>query len=140
MLDEAGQIQESKLFSILARLKSIKKVVLIGDHKQLQPYVCDGVRVQGYGVSTMERLLGVCKADKKSFEDENGIRRWVMLEVQHRMPTAIRTVVSELFYAGKLRDPTLTARELGGTVNNGMVVNRWEIYNSSQSVMVMVMV
>ena len=29
-----------------ARLHSLKKVVLIGDHKQLQPYVSAGVRAQ----------------------------------------------------------------------------------------------
>ena len=57
VVDEAGQIEDTKLFILIKRMSSLKKVILIGDHKQLQPYVSENVRKQGYGVSTMERML-----------------------------------------------------------------------------------
>jgi len=92
VLDEAAQVEDAKLFIVLSRCPQLEKAVLVGDPKQLQPYVSDTVRQQGWGVSTMERLMavkGTC---------------FVMLEQQFRMPPLVRALVSECFYDGRLTD------------------------------------
>ena len=108
VVDEAAQIEDSKIFIVLARLRSLKKVVFVGDHKQLQPYVSEGVRRQGFGLSTMERLM--VSAERAP---PPGTVSHVMLEVQHRMPAAVRQFVSQLFYGGRLQDgPNVAGRGL----------------------------
>eukprot|EP00548_Thalassiothrix_antarctica_P010592 CAMPEP_0194163604 /NCGR_PEP_ID=MMETSP0152-20130528/80135_1 /TAXON_ID=1049557 /ORGANISM="Thalassiothrix antarctica, Strain L6-D1" /LENGTH=616 /DNA_ID=CAMNT_0038873615 /DNA_START=128 /DNA_END=1978 /DNA_ORIENTATION=+ len=97
IIDEAGQIEDSKLFIMLARMPSLKKVILVGDYKQLQPYVTEGVRSQGYGISTLERLVS-------RSSDMYPAVHYVMLEVQHRCPSTVRGLVSKLFYEDKLVD------------------------------------
>jgi len=57
VLDEAAQMEDSHLFTALARCPSLKKMILVGDPMQLQPYVSNSLRQQGYGKSTMERLM-----------------------------------------------------------------------------------
>lgn len=104
VLDEAAQIEDSKVFIVLARCPSLKKMVLVGDPKQLQPYVPRSLRKQGYGKSTMERLME--KADREvSREDETiGLSPYVMLEEQFRMAPPLRQIVSNLYYGGRLKD------------------------------------
>ena len=90
----------------MQKLPNLKKVILVGDHKQLQPYVSDGVREQGYGRSTMERLIS-CEPFTAPGEDSSALGHpfdYIMLEEQHRMPPTVRNVVSQLFYGSKLRD------------------------------------
>ncbi|CAE7832845.1 MOV10 [Symbiodinium sp. CCMP2592] len=106
ILDEAGQVEDMKLFILVQKLPSLKKVILVGDHKQLQPYVSDGVRDQGYGRSTMERLIS-CELTPALGKDSSalgGSFDYIMLEEQHRMPPTVRNIVSQLFYGSNLRD------------------------------------
>ncbi|CAE7377344.1 MOV10 [Symbiodinium sp. CCMP2456] len=106
ILDEAGQVEDMKLFILVQKLPSLKKVILVGDHKQLQPYVSDGVREQGYGRSTMERLIS-CELTPAPGKDSSALGHpvdYIMLEEQHRMPPTVRNIVSQLFYGSKLRD------------------------------------
>jgi hypothetical protein len=124
VLDEAGQVEESRVFQLLSLIPSVKKLILVGDHKQLQPYVSEGVRAQGYGRSMLERLIeGGEKGAGAGDLDAAGARpspsarggdprsftsfsEWpyVMLRAQHRMPPPVRQVVSKLFYSSKLQD------------------------------------
>lgn len=105
IIDEAGQVEDWKLFIVLQTITSLKKVILVGDHKQLQPYVSDGVRVKGYGRSTMERLVaGNDRAGNAGID-------FIMLEEQHRMPPSVRNIVSRVFYNNKLKDgPNILAK------------------------------
>ncbi|CAD7923933.1 unnamed protein product [Amoebophrya sp. A120] len=117
ILDEAGQVEDLKLFILSQKIPTLQKAILVGDHKQLQPYVSEGIREQGYGVSTMERLIASpSKSNSKSATEEQVAPKdgtssssrkavdFVMLEEQHRMPPAVREVVSQNFYDNKLLD------------------------------------
>ncbi|CAB9497551.1 Regulator of nonsense transcripts 1 [Seminavis robusta] len=101
ILDEAAQIEDSKLFVLLARCPSLKKILLIGDPKQIQPYISDSLRKQGYGKSTMERLMESATSNAAT---DSGKAPFVMLERQFRMAPLLRSVVSELFYDNRLED------------------------------------
>jgi hypothetical protein len=98
VLDEAAQLEDSKLFIVLARCPSLKKIILVGDPKQIQPYVSDSLRQQGHGKSTMERLMD---STTRVHDDD---APYIMLEKQFRMAPPLRAVVSELFYDGRLED------------------------------------
>lgn len=101
VLDEAAQIEDSKLFILLTRCPSLKKIILVGDPKQLQPYVSDSLRRQGHGKSTMERLM---ESQSTSDGGNTSLAPYVMLEVQFRMAPLLRSLVSELFYDNRLED------------------------------------
>ena len=97
VLDEAAQIEDAKLMIVLARCPSLKKMILVGDPKQLQPYVPDSLRDQRYGMSTMERVMDASGGDPNSAPH-------IMLEQQFRMAPSLRSVVSHLYYNDRLRD------------------------------------
>jgi hypothetical protein len=97
VIDEAGQIEDSKLFIVLASCPTLKKIILVGDPKQIQPYVPDSLRKQKYGTSTMERLMDATPATSSAAP-------YVMLEQQFRMAPLLRQVVSHLYYEDRLED------------------------------------
>jgi len=99
ILDEAAQIEDSRLMIMLARCHMLKKIILVGDPKQLQPYVPDSLRDQSYGRSTMERVMETSSETR----DLNGLP-YVMLEEQFRMAPPLRSLVSHLYYNGRLQD------------------------------------
>lgn len=92
VLDEAAQIEDAKLMIVLARCPSLRKIILVGDPKQLQPYVSDSLREQNYGRSTMERVMDL------------SLNAHVMLEEQFRMAPPLRSLVSHLYYDDRLKD------------------------------------
>ena len=98
VLDEAAQLEDAKLFVVLARCPSLKKIILVGDPKQLQPYISDSLRQQGRGKSTMERLMDSTAANTDSSVP------YIMLEEQFRMAPMLRELVSQMFYNGRLTD------------------------------------
>ena len=98
VLDEAAQLEDAKLFVVLARCPSLKKIILVGDPKQLQPYISDSLRQQGHGKSTMERLMDSTAANTDSSVP------YIMLEEQFRMAPMLRELVSQMFYNGRLTD------------------------------------
>ena len=56
IIDECGMCMEPECFVPLVSCKAIKQVVLIGDHKQLQPIVCNPVaKSLGLDISLFER-------------------------------------------------------------------------------------
>ena len=89
MIDEACQTTEPGCWPPLLRCE---RVVLAGDHCQLPPTVVsrDAAR-QGFGVSLLERLVGLY-----------GDRVTRRLDVQYRMNEAIMAFSSAEFYDGTL--------------------------------------
>jgi superfamily I DNA and/or RNA helicase len=90
VIDEASQCTEPVSWLPLQRCH---RLVLAGDHCQLPPTVIsqDAIR-QGFGVSMMERLVGML--------GPTATRR---LDVQYRMHEAIMTFSSRQFYDGQLQ-------------------------------------
>lgn len=98
VVDEAGQIP---LASALVPLVRARRMVLVGDHRQLPPYVTDDVRhavaAGGNGLtdllvrSAFERLVATAPESNR-----------VMLNQQRRMPAVLANFVSTAFYDGKL--------------------------------------
>ena len=67
--------EDAKLMIVLGRCSSLNKIILVGDPKQLQPYVSESVRKLNYGRSTMERVM-----DGSSTVDSSKQVYHVMLE------------------------------------------------------------
>ncbi|GAA3246688.1 DEAD/DEAH box helicase [Dactylosporangium siamense] len=109
VVDEAGQISLPNLLVPLARAR---RAVLVGDHRQLPPFLDEDVRLwaqrraadpdadPGTGAqigdlltrSGFERLYGTLGEDHRD-----------MLQLQRRMPEELATFVSRTFYNGRLR-------------------------------------
>jgi superfamily I DNA and/or RNA helicase len=106
IVDEAGQISTPDLLVPLVRAK---RGVLVGDHRQLPPFLDDDVRKWSDGLTEMpsdvvkeigdllrmsafERLYAAAPPDNA-----------VMLAVQRRMPETLGRFVSRQFYDGILR-------------------------------------
>ena len=78
IIDECGMCMEPECFVPLVCFKGIKQVVLIGDHKQLQPIVCNSIA----------RDLGL---QKSLFERYH--KRAFMLNEQYRMVGIVKFVI-----------------------------------------------
>ena len=99
IVDEAGQIQA---FDLLVPLVRARRAVLVGDHKQLPPFVDDGVlallddedeeSVALMKQSLFERLFDAAPETHKA-----------MLDTQYRMPAGIADFISQTFYDGNYR-------------------------------------
>ena len=101
IVDEAGK---AFLSGLLVPSRHARRVVLVGDHRQLPPTVTQEVlddRI-GYriGVERVRELL-TTNAFNRLF-DRLPPGRKGMLNVQYRMDPAIGGAVSELFYGGRL--------------------------------------
>ena len=91
-----------------------KKAVIIGDHKQLpaviNPALYDGEKVELderqyckkeiFDVSYFQKLYESCPKENKS-----------SLDTQYRMPSVIGTMISNLFYEGKLKNGVNTEQK-----------------------------
>ena len=104
IVDEAGKALPGEL---LLPINRAKKIIIIGDHKQLPPVidpaffdesrvnisdiVDDETRDQFFATSLFEKLYETCPAENKC-----------MLDIQFRMPKKIGEMVSNLFYERKL--------------------------------------
>ncbi|XP_036041402.1 helicase with zinc finger domain 2 isoform X2 [Onychomys torridus] len=88
LIDEAGMATEPETLIPLVRFSQIEKVVLLGDHKQLQPVV----------KNEQLRNLGM---DRSLFERYH--RDAIMLDTQYRMHKDICSFPSMEFYGRKLK-------------------------------------
>lgn len=87
IVDEAGLATEASLWGVLR--STTRRLVLVGDHRQLRPLVTpDGAKL-GLDRSTLTRLVA------HGYPVE-------MLKTQYRMPKDVADFISELFYDGKL--------------------------------------
>ena len=104
IVDEAARCNPLDLMIPLSIAE--RRIVLVGDHRQL-PHVLepsveralsttatDATR-EALGRSMFERLVSHVKA----LEQQDGVKRYVRLDTQYRMPPALGTFVSEAFYA-----------------------------------------
>lgn len=111
--DEAGKALPGEL---LLPINRAKKIIIIGDHKQLPPVidpafydenkinikdiVDEESRNKFFSTSLFEKLYETCPADNKC-----------MLDTQFRMPTRIGAMISNLFYDGRLNSaPSCTEK------------------------------
>lgn len=103
IVDEAGKALPGE---ILIPINRAKKVILIGDHKQLPPVVSPLL----YNNERIDTSAILEDEKKDDFLNESFFKRLyekcpesnkVMLNTQFRMPSAIGTMVSELFYSSK---------------------------------------
>lgn len=102
ILDEAGKALAPE---IIIPMIQAKKAVIIGDHKQLpavvNPALYDEEKIELderkyckkeiFDISYFQKLFESCPNDNKS-----------LLNTQYRMPAVIGTMISDLFYDGKL--------------------------------------
>jgi hypothetical protein len=107
IVDEAGQICLPDLLVPLARAN---RAVLVGDHRQLPPFVGDEVKVYLDSLLDEEEEMGdgtIADLLRRStfeilFEYADRHRRLVRLTRQFRMPQAVAEFVSKHFYNGRL--------------------------------------
>ena len=114
IFEEASQVREVAVLKVLLRCcHTLKRIVFVGDHKQLPPITHETLEERGYGRSCMERVLEVRQAAP------------IMLKEQHRMAPDICEIVSRLSYNDALRNgPSVCgpdpARALGGAALIGI--------------------
>ncbi|XP_078482070.1 3'-5' exoribonuclease HELZ2-like [Ciona intestinalis] len=99
IVDECGMCSEPEtLVPIVASHSEKTQIILIGDHKQLDPIVvCKEARMGGLGVSMFERL--------QMFANP--------LVVQYRMNPVICKFTSDEFYGGNLKNDKIVKRYIG---------------------------
>lgn len=105
VVDEAGQVA---LANLVAAGTCARNIVLVGDQAQL-PQPVQGVHPGESGLSSLEYLL----AGKKAIGADEG----VFLPRSRRMHPDVCTVVSKLFYEGKLTSDEGAARHRLSIVN-----------------------
>lgn len=111
VIDEAGKAMPGEL---LLPINRARKVIIIGDHKQLPPIVdpllCDNdVSLQSVDELSEDERLHFLEQSlfHRLYERAHSSRR-VMLDVQFRMPPVIGNFVSNFFYGGELKNaPTV---------------------------------
>jgi hypothetical protein len=109
IVDEAGQVG---LPTLLVPLVKARRAILVGDHKQLPPFLDEDVkqwseRVDGTSDTTPETAKWIADVVRKSaFEQLHGFAdddHRDVLSVQRRMPEVIADFVSKEFYGGLLQ-------------------------------------
>ena len=112
--DEAGKALPGEL---LIPINRAKKIIIIGDHKQLPPVVDPAFfdekkinisdivdeesRGNFFATSLFEKLYETCPDENKC-----------MLNIQFRMPASIGEMISNLFYGGRLQSAPTCYRKL----------------------------
>lgn len=108
IVDEAGKALPAEL---LIPINRAKKLILIGDHKQLPPTIDSAlydpekveiedreyVKEELFEKSLFEKLFMNCPDTNKG-----------MLTTQYRMPAVIGTMISQLFYEGTIKNGEMT--------------------------------
>jgi hypothetical protein len=109
IVDEAGQISTPNLLVPLVRAH---RAMLVGDHKQLPPYLDEDVRAgmaelgANSALTTEDLPAATDLLAKSGFEllfPRAGRDNSVVLRTQRRMPAPIAEFVSATFYDGQLR-------------------------------------
>jgi AAA domain len=90
LLDEAGQCPEAE-FYVAATVPGVRRIVVIGDPKQLPSTVVDlACQTAGYGVSWLGKVFGLLP------------HKVHLLSVQYRMDPLILEFPNEHFYGGRI--------------------------------------
>lgn len=108
IIDEAGKALPAEI--LIPYIKA-KKVILIGDHKQLPPTIntalYDDEKVEIEDRSVYAQELFELSFFYRMFEAAPDTNK-TMLTTQYRMPALIGSLVSELFYDGKVKNGAST--------------------------------
>lgn len=113
-IDEAATSSPLDLFIPMSLAK--KKIVLVGDHKQL-PNIVDeeiieeveekvsesGKRKSDIPGRMKETLFEILMEKAKELEKKDGIKRVITLDTQFRMHPKLGRIVSDSFYEGKIK-------------------------------------
>ncbi|MES1922438.1 hypothetical protein MHBO_003952 [Bonamia ostreae] len=113
ILDEAGCVEEISTFAIFNLLPD--NVILIGDHLQLRPLYFN--QEQNYAMTSKKSLM------ERAIEA--GCKHST-LDIQYRMHKDIMTLVSNLFYGGKLKMGDIVRERKNGVL--------WKDVNSIEKV------
>lgn len=100
IVDEAGR---ANLGEFLIAVNRAKKLILVGDHYQLPPTISASIREEFYSLPPFEREFLEKSFFERLFEAVPESLKGRLLE-QFRMPAEIGSLVSKLFYDGKLRN------------------------------------
>jgi superfamily I DNA and/or RNA helicase len=109
IVDEAGQISTPNLLVPLVRSR---RAMLVGDHKQLPPFLDEEVRKWAEDLGPNSGLTAEEAGAVGAFLARSGFEllfpnspkaNAVWLRTQRRMPTEIATFASDNFYSGQLR-------------------------------------
>lgn len=104
IIDEAGRASASEL---AMAMQSARRVILVGDHRQLPPHYEVGIIEQ----VSRKLKLEPSEVEKTDFERAYDCNDGFMLDTQYRMQEPICSLISGIFYNGKLN--TGIAREPG---------------------------
>ncbi|RPF33173.1 DEAD/DEAH box helicase [Streptomyces sp. TLI_185] len=99
IVDEAGQIG---IADALVPLVRARRGVLVGDHKQLPPFLDTEVADWGQGIASAELRELMAKSALERLVDGLPSSHVVQLSVQRRMPVEIAGFVSSAFYGNQL--------------------------------------
>ncbi|MEZ8192593.1 AAA domain-containing protein [Vibrio sp. 1F279] len=95
IVDEAGRAMASEL---ALAMQSAKRILLVGDHKQLPP-LYDSQLIKG-----VARRLAMPEKEVRRTDFERAFKHvGMMLDTQYRMSPAIGDLVSKVFYEDKLK-------------------------------------
>jgi regulator of nonsense transcripts 1 len=98
LIDEATQATEPE--ALISLVRGVKKVIMVGDHRQLGPVLMNKACVKaGFDRSMFERLMQV------------GIRP-IRLQVQYRMHPSLSEFPSNAFYDGSLQNGVSIAERI----------------------------
>ena len=104
IIDEAGKALPAEILIPFIRAK---KVIMIGDHKQLPPTInsalCDASKVDFDDRSLFEESLFGDSLFSRIFNAAPDSNK-CMLSTQYRMPAVIGSLISDNFYDGELRN------------------------------------
>lgn len=104
IIDEAGKALPAEILIPLVRAK---KVVIIGDQKQLPP-VINPILYDEEKIDLEERAISendlFCHSFFERLYDNAPESCKIMLDTQYRMPSVIGTAISQIFYNGKLKN------------------------------------
>ncbi|WP_278404917.1 AAA domain-containing protein [Pseudoalteromonas ruthenica] len=154
IIDEAARSIASEL---AIAMQVGKRILLVGDHKQLPPLYTDPHKqalARHLGVNSANDIDELIASDfARAFESDYGKQVGAKLLVQYRMAPAIGTLVSQCFYDGELENgerkipdiyadvpeaiqaPTtwLDTSILGKKANHQEKGSRWNIYNEKEA-------
>lgn len=108
IIDEAGKALPLEL---LIPIIKAKKVILIGDHKQLPPVINPALfNPEKIEIQNRQYVINQLFNDSyfKSLYESVPNSNKCMLNVQYRMPEVIGTMISELFYDGSITNGNTT--------------------------------
>ena len=98
IIDEAGQIQ---IHNALVPLSRGKKMIMLGDHKQIPPIVKEEVLAEALNAGVNRELIENSLFEHLFYAFPESHK--VLLDTQYRMPAEIADLLSEFFYEGRYK-------------------------------------